>query len=212
MDKIFKIKTCGDSHCSLTFGNPTHPRDWSETYKYKDEFLVEATWLGPKTMFGISKNGYDFNQYITSDKDLLFLFFGEIDCRFHVQDQMKKGRNTEEILETLSQKYFEAILANQHNQIVVCGILPSCNNEIVKQGQEYCFGTNLERKTYVDTLNNKLKNWCEIHNVKYVYLYEGYADENGMLIHSLSDGWNHVADHEMVYNNLRTWLKNNKLM
>jgi hypothetical protein len=80
-------------------------------------------------MFRIGRDNIiiNFNKdEINYEKDLVVLSYGEVDCRCHIQRQINTGKNEDDIINDLVDKYFLTIKNNivTKNKIIIVGIIP----------------------------------------------------------------------------------------
>ena len=88
-------------------------------------------------MFRISRDNIIINfdkDKIINENDIIILSYGEIDCRCHIQRQINNGRNEDDIINDLVNKYFITIKNNvvKKCKIIIVGVIPLLNKMIMK--------------------------------------------------------------------------------
>lgn len=127
--------------------------------------------------------------------DIVIFDFGEVDCRSNIgkqRDQFKRDLN--EIIDTLTTKYFNFILANQK---LVSGAIYAVMSVVPPTDQQNnpevpFYGSLPDRVKITRALNQKLKELCHQYNLIYIDIYDLYCDQNGAIRHELSDGHVHI--------------------
>ena len=198
------LNTIGDSHADFTFRHI--PGIW-------------AYHLGPWTMHRVGRDGFqkfDMSKTAFVKGERLICCFGEIDVRCHihrfyteyqkrVQQNGVDSSSVPDPIHTLAANYINTILPNcEYFKMCVMSVPPPCYTERVAYNPEFpIIGSDAERLLYQRSLNTKLKELCERHNLEFLDLDPFYADENGMMnvIHS-SDGV-HVTNTQPLHNKLR---------
>lgn len=185
--KIFSI---GDSHSSTTFkGLPVIPQEQTGRTMYR---------IGQMGKLNIQKNQKTKKIEIQKE-DILIVCFGEVDVRCHIHKHIINS--LEEVIIPLVEKYFESIKNSTSNigcKVYVMSIVPPAYNDQQENSTFPFLGTDEERKMYCVEINKTLQKYCKINNLNYLDIYSLYADENGMLNKSLSDGHVHIKDTSLV--------------
>lgn len=164
------------------------------------------------TMYRIGRDNTIINfDSSFNNKDNTFLFFyGEVDCRCHIGQQVMKGRYIDEIVEELVGNYFRTISNNikDYKKIIIGSITPPMYRHKFedKYGpitHEFPFvGTDEERAIYTKLVNNKLREYCKKYNYIFLDLADNYSDEFGLFIYEKSDGICHIIDNSYIHNHL----------
>jgi len=181
----------GDSHAHYSFKNLK--------LDYKDLHCPSIT------MFRIGRDNiiinFDKNR-ITSENDIIIISYGEVDCRCHIQRQINNGKEEDNIINELVDKYFLTIRNNiiGKSKIIIVGIIPPTkqNDYEILHGpvlHEFPFvGKDEDRVRYTNKVNNKLEEYSNKNNYIYFNPYAHYAREDGTLKHELSDTTVHLGD------------------
>jgi len=181
----------GDSHAHFSFKNLK--------LEYTDLYCPAIT------MFRIGRDNiiinFDKNR-TTSENDMIIISYGEIDCRCHIQRQINNGKDEDDVINELVDKYFLTIINNivgKSKIIIVAVIPPTKRNDCEKiHGpilHEYPFvGKDEDRVRYTNKVNNKLEEYSNKNNYIYFNPYAYYTREDGTLKHELSDTNVHLGD------------------
>jgi len=156
-------------------------------------------------MFRIGRDNIIINynkDLIISENDLLIFSYGEVDCRCHIQRQINTGRNEDDIINELVDKYYNTIKNNISRtcKIMIVAIIPPTkqyNYESIHGPilHEFPFvGTDEDRVRYTNKVNKKLEEHAIINNYIYFNPYSYYTAEDGTLKHELSDSIVHLGD------------------
>ena len=189
------IYTFGDSHAAHSFRN------------------IKEVITGPMTgitMHRVGRDGmiakYCIHQNI-KPHDTLIWCFGEIDVRCHIKKQEDLGREIDEIISELVEKYILTIIKNIEKTpclMYIMSIVPPIDKDKVIENKDFPFiGTNQERANFTLKINQLLKKKCAEHNIKYFDIHSDYVDENGMLKFELSDKNVHIRDSSLVYEKMK---------
>jgi hypothetical protein len=206
-----KIVTVGDSHSFFTF--TAYGGDFSphvNVYE-RDGITIKVNWLGPWTMHRVGRDGHNFDQYIQESDKLLFLFFGEIDVRRHLANQINQGIPANKVIEELARKYIDTVRNSAFvNKIVVSMVIPPPHASESPQADESShLGTDEERRLWNKKLNEWLTFYCKKYSIKHINPYVDYLNSQGMLNVELTDSLHtHVGAPEFAVKRLRTFLKN----
>ena len=68
------------------------------------------------TMNRIGRDNIIINLKDSDENSVICLVYGEVDCRCHIQKQINIGRNEDEIIHELVEKYFLSITHDSHAQ------------------------------------------------------------------------------------------------
>jgi hypothetical protein len=155
------------------------------------------------TMFRIGRDNIiiNFNKEEHDDDSILCFTYGEIDCRCHIQRQINNGRNEDDIIHELVNKYFETIKnnVNKYKKIIIVGIIPptrQCDYENIHGPilHEYPFvGTNEDRVRYTKKTNETIQKLCQEYDYIYFNPYYFYTRDDGTLKYELSDSCVHLG-------------------
>ena len=150
---------------------------------------------------------YNFSSDIHDENSILLFSHGEIDCRCHIQKQIDKGRNEDEIITSLVTNYFSAILNNvgKYYKIIVVPVIFTTNmyefeKRKLNNSNHPFVGTDYDRVRFTSKINNLIIEQCKINNfiVFDPYDKEIYEDEIGCLKYELSDGHVHIKDYSYL--------------
>ena len=181
----------GDSHGNHSFRN----LNVNNTNYYQNSI----------TMFRIGRDNsiINFNKHEINTNDIIILCYGEVDCRCHIQQQIKLGRNEDDIINELVNNYFKTIKNNTMDnniKIIIVGVIPPTkqNDYEILHGpilHEYPFvGSDEDRVRYTNKVNKLLEVMSNNNNYIYFNPYSYYTREDGTLKHELSDSIVHVGD------------------
>lgn len=140
---------------------------------------------------------------IDKHRDVVLITYGEIDCRSHIDIQIReKGRVLDEVVDTLARGFCETIRSYGYAKVVVLAVIPPVRrHDYESRWGEITHGVpfrggDAERLLYTDMLNIKLKTYCDRHGFHFVDPYRPHytIQESGMLDFSKSDGVIHVGD------------------
>jgi hypothetical protein len=185
------IHIYGDSHAKMSFTNLKLP--------YNDLHLSNVT------MFRIGRDNMiiNFNKNMIKTGDILVMVYGEIDCRCHIQRQIDLGKNEDDLINELVNKYFNTIKNNTsdlHVKIIIVGVIPPVKREEYEMlhgpiTHEYPFmGTNENRVRFTNKVNKLLEEFANISNYIYFNPYSYYTRPDGSLKFELSDTCSHLRD------------------
>jgi len=139
-------------------------------------------------------------EYMSEDS-IVISCYGEVDCRCHIKRQELAGRDVDEVIETLVEKYIATIsrIFKQCKKVLVFGVIPTCRkadyDAHVSAASVFPFvGTDKERVYYTDKVNERLEHYCKIHNnLLYVYPYGFARRDDGTLNYEVSDLNVHIS-------------------
>ncbi len=187
------IHTVGDSH-SL-YGFNTIPN-------------VKIHHIGPVLCYSFGKeplNRFNINTFELKDGDTLIFCFGEIDCRCHIHKYVKEEVSYQSIIDEIVRNYINAIEINIKKSAVnlkhVCiyNVVPTIEKHNTLENPLYPYlGLDTDRKNYVEYFNACLKQACDTKKWIFFDVYNSYADKNGFLDKSLSDGHVHISDEKYI--------------
>jgi len=172
------IYTIGDSHCYSGFN----------TIK-----KIRCIYVGPKLCYSIGRDGINLD--FLNHGDTIIFCFGEIDCRCHIHKHVTPEKTFQQIIDEIVENYFKQITKlRKRLKICIYNVVPppvSIKNENTDFPLR---GSIEERINYAKYFNQKLKEGCLLNNYIFIDIYDKYANENGSLNMSLSDGVIHIQD------------------
>lgn len=171
----------GDSHALFCFNNTS--------YKIHSE---------SHTMYTVGKNGIPYMNPSLINKNNIFCFvYGEIDCRFRVNQQINLGRNEDDIINQTVNIFFKRISEiTLYKKIIIVGVIPPVSkNNFNSNGYQYPLnGSDEERVRYTLKMNTLLEEKCKELNYKYFNPYNFYTRSDGCLKYEYSDNTVHLKD------------------
>jgi len=104
----------GDSHAHFNFRNLSIP--------FVDNHCSSIT----MHRVGRDNQIIRFNHSHHDNNSILCFCYGEVDCRCHIQRQINMGRNEDDIIHELVEKYFTSISnnVNKYKKVLVFAIVP----------------------------------------------------------------------------------------
>ena len=153
----------------------------------------------------------NIKNYGVKENDTAIFCFGEIDCRAHIYRYVNETTSYEQIIDSITHNYFEAVNRNveQYKNIktVIYNIVPPSNVSLIHNNEQIQTqvlvkyktpipwkGSNEERMKYHLYFNKKLKELCEKNNYIFMDVYNKYCDSNGFLKRELSDYNVHIKN------------------
>jgi hypothetical protein len=126
-------------------------------------------------MFRIGRDNVIVNfdkNMILSENDVIVLSYGEVDCRCHIQRQINNGRDEDDIINELVDKYFLTIRNNIVNKckVIIVGVIPPTRQNDYERLHgpilhEFPFvGKDEDRVRYTHKVNKKLEEHSNINN------------------------------------------------
>ena len=177
---------------------------------------VTTHWIGPVLCYSFGREKLkrcDIRDFNVKDNDTLIFCFGEIDCRCHVHKHITPERSYQMIINDMMDDYVEAIKLNitesglTFKNICIYNVVPTVIKRITNENPGYPFlGTDEERKAYVSYFNECIKQKCEENEWIFFNVFDHYADENGFLNKSLSDGEVHIRDGRYIQKFINKYL------
>jgi hypothetical protein len=157
------------------------------------------------TMFRIGRDNIIINfdkNMVLNKNDVIVLAYGEVDCRCHIQKQIYNGKDEDNIINELVEKYFLTIKNNIciECKIIIVGIIPPTKQNDYESLHgpilhEFPFiGTDEDRVKYTYKMNKKLEELSIINNYIYFNPYEYYTRQDGTLNYELSDKTVHLGN------------------
>lgn len=184
------IYTYGDSHSMFGW------RDVNIT-------RVNINHLGPKLMYSFGRdNSIVTNLNLLRPGDCIIFCFGEIDCRCHVHKFVNKNNQTYmDTIDHIVSLYMQTVINNANicksKDVKVCvySVPPPIKRIDGIENQEYPFlGTDYERLSYHQYMNQALKQKCIENDLLFFDVYKYYSDSEGFLIRDYSDGICHIKN------------------
>lgn len=171
------------------------------------------------TMFRIGRDQAIINfhpSHLGPDNILVFVY-GEIDVRFHIGNQILRGRKEEEIIQQLVMAYFNTIktvAASSYRHIIVTSILPPCQQaecESVngKITHEYPFQlSDTDRVRFRERMNTLLREYCQENHFVFFDPYDFYTRPDGTLKFEYSDTNVHIQENNHVLQLFKELIEN----
>ncbi len=178
------IRIIGESHAGL--------------YDFFGPIYLDST-----TMHRIGRDGVHeilvaFGSRFPNAGDWLIFVVGEVDCRCHIDRQIKEqGREEDEVICTLATNYVSALVKYQkesHVRVGVRGVVPP-----LEFGNHHCDrfpikGEFKDRLRYQQVLNKTLEAKCKEHGILFIPSPQWAVKEDGGMKMELSDGIIHIAN------------------
>lgn len=162
---------------------------------------IELNYNDSQTMFWASTHPFTEQLNGLDKKDLALFGFGEVDVRCLIYNQItEKGREEDEIIETLALNYVDNV-SKLHDNFGIVNIIPPCkcwvnNNdgELPNPYGETFRGTDRERNRFTLKLNFQLSLLCMERRILLVDIYSELKDSEGFLPKQISDDGIHLQD------------------
>ena len=192
----------------FTFGD-SHSR-----FGFNDISNIRINELGARlcyTFGNLKLEILNIKNYDVKENDIVIFCFGEIDCRAHIYKLVNENTSYEQIIDSITYNYFEAVKKNveQYKNIktIIYNVVPPSdvslihtkeeiqNKVLVKHKTELPWkGSNEERMKYHLYFNKKIKDLCIKNNYIFMDVYDRYCDSNGFLKRELSDYNVHIKN------------------
>ena len=157
----------------------------------------------PFTIHRAHALGLDFAAVGVPSDGVLIVCGGEIDVRCMVHKQVvEKGRDATEVIHDLADKYMSILKRNSatHKLIGVMSIMPAMRFDNEKNNPEYPFrGTDEDRRDWTILLNDLLRQRTAQAGHLFLDIFSYYADADGFLDPSKSDGNVHANPDDLAY-------------
>ena len=179
------IHTFGDSH---------------SYFGWRDIPNVQTHHLGPKLCFSVGRDGINIKDgFNVNNGDTVIFCFGEIDCRCHIHKHITETNDYKQVIDGIVDDYFAKvkIAVEDFNNLktVIYNVVPAIQKNTCAENELFPFlGTDEERKKYILYFNEKLQQKSDEYKFVFCNVYNDYADDNGFLNKSLSDGSVHIRD------------------
>jgi len=201
--KYRKIVSIGDSHSQILAGVSSG--------------RTSRVYLGPTTLYqfasskreqmifdvpNLFKDDNFIGEDINDESVLIIYCLGEIDIRCNWEKQINEYKADEnKFIENLVNEAFVTALSIR-KPFGFISIPPAVDKQHIIETdatKEYPVrGSNEDRVRWVKKLNFYLEKKCLENNCVFLNIWEYYADENGLLIHELSDGNVHIKEGKYV--------------
>jgi len=184
MNPTGNICIIGESHAGL--------------YDYFKPIYLDST-----TMHRVGRDGVNsiiaaFGSRFPNPGDWLVFVVGEVDCRCHIDRQIKEaGRDETEVITTLATNYVKALAQYKKESNVfvgVRGVVPP-----LEHGNHQCDrfpikGEYKDRLRYQQALNVELEKTCKENGVLFIPCPAWAIKEDGGMKMEISDGIIHIAN------------------
>ena len=200
------IHIYGDSHAKFCFKSLKLP--------HKDHHESSITMF----RVGRDNNIINFNNREHDANSIICLVYGEVDCRCHIQRQKKLGRNEDEVIFELVDKYIETIKNRiiNYKKIIIVGVIPPTKQSDYENIHgpilhEFPFvGNDEERVRYTMKVNKRIEEKCINNNYIYFNPFFYYMREDGTLKYELSDHCVHLGDNSFFLEQFNKIICNKK--
>jgi len=188
---MLPIFTIGDSHAVWSFAidGIKYPR-----VTHSLRIATPYSW----TMHRVGRDSTDFTSIGFSKESIMLLSFGWIDIHYHIEKQISKGRDEDEIINTLVDKYIGVINANRNQGQKHIGIM-NINPPVLFEDLSLYYPSDIGGPSrpeltlrFTRKMNFLLKQKCSEFNLLYLNLHDAYVNEDGSLKKDLSDGNVHL--------------------
>lgn len=182
------IYVFGDSH-SIIFA---YTRDINEHWLGMNNLPVTLNRIGNeglnlhKTPL-ILGNGHE--KHVPKNGDIIMYSYGSNDAHKGILEQIQKGREKEEIINSLVDSYFKVILHNEKEynvKSVVYGILPNSDKNVKYNGKHRII------KDIINNLNCKFEKMCKKLLIPYFNINNIVSKKNGYLSEKFSNDLVHI--------------------
>lgn len=135
---------------------------------------------------------------------IIILVYGEVDCRCHIQRQINTGREEDDVIKELVNKYFNTIKNTLlvYKKIIVLAIIPPTEQneyESIHDPIKHDFpfvGTDEDRSRFTTKMNTLMKQKCTEYAYTYINPYTKYTRDNGCLKYEYSDRSVHLLQND----------------
>ena len=141
------------------------------------------------------------------ENDIVLYSFGEIDVRFHIQNQIRPNVDALQLIDTLTTQYIERLSIHgmtfvKHVRLGVVGIVPPGRiddiNKRWKSKWGSVAGSDEERLSYVRSMNDCLRRLCAQRDMIFLDVYDVTHDVDGMMDQRLTVDHVHITDSEPI--------------
>lgn len=163
-------------------------------------------WLRGRTCYRFGKKNlkdYNLQGLIQvadlSHGDVIIFSVGEIDCSCHVQKYVSKTRSYKDVINDLVKNYFDTVQLLVKDSglalyVYIYNVVPPVKKDGMVDSNRPIIGTKEDRLKFCKYFNEKAKQECANYGFGFFDVYDKYADEEGYLVESLSDGSFHIAN------------------
>jgi hypothetical protein len=116
------------------------------------------------------------------DTDFVMLVVGEVDCRWHIPKQAElQQRDPKDVCIECVDRFFRCydILKNDGYNLLGWAVHPSTNDGHNDDLSCPVYGDVLYRNIITRVFNNRLRELCEINEIKFIDISENFFDELG---------------------------------
>jgi hypothetical protein len=194
------LHTFGDSHATT----PWNKINIDEISILCNTILDQKTggknwkkWTMTCSFFGFQKlDAINIKNFNVKEEDIVCFCLGELDCRCHIH---KHKEMYNELIDKIVENYFLAIKVNveQFNNLKVIVVSVTPPTAITRYRKSYKYpilGSDVERVTYTQYMNSKIKEYCEKYNYMFLDVYNKYCDEEGLVNIMYSDKASHIKN------------------
>jgi len=185
------IHIYGDSHAEFSFTG------LSLEHQNHKEYSI--------TMFRIGRDNtvINFNIHELNTNDILVFVYGEVDCRCHIKRQINLGRNEDEIIFELVEKYIQTIKNSLNGgsfKIIIVGVIPPTKQddcESINGPIQHDFpfvGSDEERVCFTQKVNHLFEQFASQNDFIYFNPYDYYTRPDGTFKFELSDSRVHIGN------------------
>lgn len=137
-----------------------------------------------------------------SNGDVVIFCFGEIDCRCHIHKFVNAEKdNINAVIEHVVMLYIQTVnknintYSNVNVATFIYSVPPPIRKAEGQENNEFPFlGTDEDRKSYHQHMNEILRKKCSENNIGFFDVYKEYSDSEGYMIKALSDGICHISN------------------
>ena len=190
MNKEKRVHIYGDSHAHYSF------KDLSLPYV---DYHKESV-----TMFRIGRDRtlLNYHKYDINPQDTIVVSYGEIDCRCHIQRQIKKGRQEDDVIHELVHSYVDALKHNlgDHKKVVLVAVIPTTRQQDYERvygptkTKEMFEGVDADRSRYTKKVNVWLERLAQASGYVFFNGYDYCTRPDGTLNHEMSDTSIHLNE------------------
>jgi len=166
---------------------------------------IEVHHLGPMLCHTVGKhkhdlvNGMNISREGVKPGDTVCFCFGEIDCRCHVHKFVTANRTYKQVIDDIVKDYFISLMENEKLvsgvRMVVYNVVPPPRKANSPEDQDYPYrGSDDDRSVYARYFNEVYDWHCKELGWTFVNVYDRYADTEGFLSKTYSDGHVHIAN------------------
>ena len=137
-----------------------------------------------------------------NQSDIAIVCYGEIDCRCQIMKQVQKGRDEDEVIESLVMAYMTTLkrILRRCRAVIVVAVVPPTRQEDYERHNgaithEFPFvGSDKERVKITQKVNSMLEKHIQVHeSFLFFSPFSEYTRNDGTLKHELSDNQVHIS-------------------